>query len=456
MRLFLLLLILPYLAFGQKSDATKIEIGERISFFSKTLNENRELLIYSPKSAEKSNSTYPVIFLFDAESLFNTVVGTLCFMNYSSSLPQMPEAYIVGIVNKNRSRDMPTPQDFSSSREVQKFNDFISKELLPFISKKLKSSGMNILIGHSQGALFATYLAIQNPTMFQFTLALDVPMSVSKTLETDFSNKLSHNCNQKYISVKAIYGWDSDIQHQCNNHRQISIINESHETMPLKGVYEGLKILFEDYLPKDKDLPLEKIKNYYAGLSAKYQINYSMPALILLESAKQHIGQSDKKEALDLLLTHDKMYGANEKSMRLRKDVDAITTGPDERVTEAINHASPSANEITPFLGKWSGRVKVPNGEDMLIDFEIKHLNNKYVMQSTIMNSFKINSDFLFVNEKKQLVWGRKHDGGGVYYSIGDLVNDGRKLIGTEDLIGFVFPKEMPKFIINTFEFIKQ
>jgi enterochelin esterase-like enzyme len=456
MRPLLVLLIFPFLVFGQKMTTPKIEIGERLSFFSKTLNEDRELLIYSPKSTEKSSTNYPVIYLFDAESLFNMLAGTVSFMNYSSSLPQIPEAYIVGIVNKSRSRDMPTPQEFYNSKGVQKFNEFISHELEPYISKKLKSNGLNILIGHSQGALFATYLASQNPATFPFVLALDAPMSVSKALEADFYNKLTHNCSQKYVSAKAIYGWDANLQNQCENHKQITLVNESHETMPLKGMYEGLKLLFDDYLPKDKDLPLDKIKSYYSGLSEKYKIAYAVPAIVLLESAKQRMGQSSKKEALDLLTEHDKVYGSNAKSIQLRTDANAITTGPDERVTEALSHRSPTAVEIESFLGKWSGTLKVPNGEDLQIDFEIRNVNNKYVMQSTIMNSFKMNSDFLFVNEKKQLVWGRKHDGGGVYYSIGDLAATGQKITGTEDLIGFVFPKEMPKFIINIFEFIKQ
>ncbi|WP_165372266.1 alpha/beta hydrolase [Emticicia agri] len=451
-----MILILPFLAIGQKNETTKIEIWERFNFFSKTLNEEREILTYSPKSAEKQNAHFPVIYLFDAESLFQPLVGTLSFMNYSSSLPQMPEAYIVGIVNKNRSRDMPTPQEFYQAQGVQQFNDFISKELQPFIAKKLRTNGLNIAVGHSQGALFATYLLTQNPAQFPFVLALDAPMSVSKTLETDFFKKLSDNCASKYVSVKAIYGWEAEIQSKCENHRQISLLNESHETMPLKGMYEGLKLLFEDYLPKDKDLSMETIKAYYEGLSSKYHITYPIPAIVLLESAKQHIGQSDKKTAIDLLTEHDKLMGETVRSKQLKKEANAITTSPDRRMTDALNHRGPTAAEIAPFLGVWSGKLKVPNGEDLLIDFEIKQINNKYVMQSTIMNSFKINSDFLFVNQKKQLVWGRKHDGGGIYYSIGELTTNGQKINGTEDLIGFVFPKEMPKFIVNTFEFIKK
>jgi hypothetical protein len=77
-------------------------------------------------------------------------------------------------------------------------------------------------------------------------------------------------------------------------------------------------------------------------------------------------------------------------------------------------------------------------------------------MESELMKQLKTKSDFLFVNEKKELVWGRKHDGGGIYLSIGQLSADGLKITGTEDLIGFEFPPNMPAFEKNTFEFKKQ
>jgi hypothetical protein len=176
---------------------------------------------------------------------------------------------------------------------------------------------------------------------------------------------------------------------------------------------------------------------------------------VLLESAKQNIGQSNKAVALELLSENEKVYGPSQTSRQLVIKAKAITKAPDERVAYALSHPSPSDEEVRPFLGKWSGVVKVPGGTDTQIDFELKKVAGKYLIESDVMKQFKTQSDFLYVNEKKELVWGRKHDGGGVYISIGQLSGDGLQITGIEDLIGFDFPPNFPAFEKNTFVYKK-
>jgi len=99
--------------------------------------------------------------------------------------------------------------------------------------------------------------------------------------------------------------------------------------------------------------------------------------------------------------------------------------------------------------------VIVPGGSNTDIDWEIIKVKDGYQMISDVMKQFKSKSDFLYVNDKKELVWGRKHNGGGIYISIGKLSEDGLTITGTEDQIGFDLPKDMPPFKANTFEFRK-
>jgi hypothetical protein len=453
------LILVSYVStgYGQIQNPVKIEIGERVIIHSNILNESRELLIYSPKTSSSKKMNYPVIYLLDAESLFIPAAGAINFLNYSSSLPQMPEAYIVGIVNTKRDRDMPVPQEIEKSNGAQNFYLFLSQEVVPYINKNLSTNGLNILAGHSQGGLFATYSAVQNSKLFPFIIAMDAPMTVTKSVEQFYSKKLQESCGLKYVSVERIYGWGDKIKPDstCLFFSQVIIQNESHETMPYKGLYEGLKILFNDYWPPSKDLSLQKLSAYYDSVAQKYKVPYPVPSKVLLESAKQNIGQSNKTISLELLNENEKVYGQNQMSRELLVKANAITKAPDERVAKALSHPSPTDEEVTPYLGKWTGVVKVPGGTDMQIDWEIKKTVGKYIMESELMKQLKTKSDFLFVNEKKELVWGRKHDGGGIYISIGQLSADGLKITGTEDLIGFEFPPNMPAFEKNTFEFKK-
>lgn len=455
---YLVLTLISGTVICQTQNPDKIEVGERVTIHSKILNESRELFIYSPKTSSSKKVSYPVIYLLDAESLFIPAVGAIHFLNYSSYLPQMPEAYIVGIVNTKRDRDMPVPREIEKSEGIQNFYSFLSQELVPYINKNFSASGLNILIGHSQGGLFATYAAVQNPKLFPFVLAMDAPMEVVTSVKQMYSEKLLKCCGLKYVSAESIYGWRNSmvVNNSCLLFSQVKIEGESHETMPYKGLYEGLKILFSDYWPSAKDLSLEKLSAYYNLLERKYNVPYLIPSRALLESAKQNIGQSNKTIALELLAENEKIYGVSPMSQALLVKANAIEKGPDERVKNALSHASPTDEEVTPFLGNWTGIVKVPDGTDTPIDWEIKKVAGKYIMESDVMKQFKTQSDFLFVNEKKELVWGRKHDGGGIYISIGVLSTNGLIISGTEDLIGFEFPPNMPAFKKNTFRFQKR
>lgn len=453
----LIILLLPYYSFSQHTTKTKLEIGERIYFYSKILNEDRELYIYTPTSSNSSSKSYPVIYLLDAESLFFATAGALKFMNYSSSMPQMPEAYIVGIVNTNRNRDMPMPQEIEKTEGANNFYSFLATEIVPFINKKHLTTGLNILIGHSQGALFATYATLNNPNLFQFTVALDAPMGVVKSVEQSYTKKISETCNIKYVSVKSRYGWDPGFKPtgNCLTYTQLNIENESHETMPYKGFYEGLKVLFNDYIPPVRDLSLQEIITYYKSLEKKYHFLYPLPSKVLLESARQNIGQSKKRTAIELINENNRLYGVSEFSKQLSEKAIKIVKGPDERVTFSLAHPSPDEKAIQPFLGNWSGILYVPGGTNTTIDWVIKIVNGKYQMESDVFKQFKTISDFLYINENNELVWGRKHEGGGIYISTGKLSTDGMKITGTEELIGFDFPPEWPAFKANTFEYKK-
>jgi uncharacterized protein involved in tolerance to divalent cations len=455
--ILLAVLICAHPCYSQDSTFQKNGFGRRINIQSKMLNENRQIFVFEPTALKNSKTKYPVIYLLDGEALFLTMVSAVQFMNSGTSMPGMPEAYVVGIINSERSRDMPVPQEIINTNGASNFFSFITKEIIPYINEHYAVSGLNIIAGHSQGALFATYAAFQKPSYFQFIIALDAPMEVSKQVEQLYIQKMLQNCRLKYASITSKYGWNEKISadSNCVHFKQIRIENETHETLPYKGIYEGLKFLFNDYLPPVADWPLSRLSAYYSSLEKKYGVPYPIPAKVLLESAKQNAAQSEKSNATALLQLHDKIYGETQYSKMLKTKTNAIDKEPDKRVAFSLAQPSPSDKAIQPYLGKWSGIVRVPEGTDVDIDWEIKKINGRYIMESDIMKQFKLQSDFLYINDKQELVWGRKHEGGGIYISVGRLSENLQKLTGTEDLIGFEFPEGMPLFRLNTFEFSK-
>lgn len=432
--------------------------GQALSINSQLLHETRSVRIYAPPSAQSPLRKYPVLYVVDGESLMWSTLSAAKFLTGSVSLPQMPEVIIVSISNTNRDRDMPVPQVFSQTKGAENFLRFLTDELVPLINKRYAVSGLNALIGHSQGGLFATFAATKKPDVFRFVLALDAPMTVDSAVLQQHKSGLQSDCQTRYVSMETLYGWGTSFPDitRCKEYVQRRIDGETHESMPHKGIYDGLKILFRDFLPPESGLPLAKIQEHYAQLSKQHNCTYTIPSRVVLSSATQHINQSKKQEALALLRYAEQVYGKTRSSQVLTVQANSITKAPDERIDFYLHHPPPTAEQLQPFQGTWKGVLNVPGGTNMDIVWQIVNNNNGAVLSSRLMDSFTINSDFLLINEKNKLVWGRKHNGGGIYLSIGTLSDDGRTITGTEDLIGFEMPKGFPPFKQNTFRFQKQ
>ncbi|MBL7991473.1 MAG: hypothetical protein JNN25_08550 [Candidatus Kapabacteria bacterium] len=454
----LMLIFLTIATVQGKTLAQEPSFGQTLSVHSQILHETRIVRIYAPPSVQSSLRKYPVLYVLDGESLMWSTLSAAKFLTGSISLPQMPEAIIVSISNTNRDRDMPVPQVFSQTKGAENFLRFLTDELVSLINKRYAVSGLNVLIGHSQGGLFASFAAVKKPNVFCFILALDAPMTVDSPVLQQHKLGLTLDCQTRYVSMETLYGWGksfSDLAH-CKQYSQHRIEGETHESMPHKGIYEGLKILFRDYLPPESGLPLAKIQEHYAQLSKQHHCTYTIPSRVLFSSATQHINQSKKQEALALLRYAEQVYGKTRSLQALMLQANAITKAPDGRIDFYLHHPPPTAEQLHPFQGKWKGVLNVPGGTNTDIIWHITKTNNHYFMESRVMDSFTSKSDFLFVNEKNQLVWGRKHNGGGIYLSIGTLSDDGLTITGTEDLIGFEMPKGFPPFKQNSFRFQKE
>lgn len=140
---------------------------------SAQLSENRILNVYLPEGYDRNKSlTYPVIYLLDgsADEDFIHIVGIVQFLNMIQALPK---SIVVGIANVDRKHDFLSAttvqkeeKEFPTAGGSEKFMAFIEQELEPFIQKKYRTNGYNILIGQSLGGLFATEVLLEKPELF--------------------------------------------------------------------------------------------------------------------------------------------------------------------------------------------------------------------------------------------------------------------------------------------------
>jgi hypothetical protein len=122
---------------------------------SQILNEERTLSIALPQDYDKSQKAYPVLYILDAEARneFTDAVSTIKDLHAEGVGPQM---IIVGIWNTNRNRDM-IPVSVShrpQSGGSQKFLEFITDELKPYVKQNYRTTDFSVLYGASNAGLF--------------------------------------------------------------------------------------------------------------------------------------------------------------------------------------------------------------------------------------------------------------------------------------------------------------
>ncbi|MFC0605559.1 alpha/beta hydrolase [Winogradskyella pulchriflava] len=176
---FVITLLLAVQVFAQEKSKTlstePLNIGESVTFYSSTLNENRHINVYLPQRYKiDSLKTYPVIYLLDGsiDEDFIHIAGIVQFGSFSW-INMVPESIVVGITNIDRKRDFTYPttidqdkKDFPTSGKSDDFINFIEKDLQPFIHTNYRTEDTKTIIGQSLGGLLATEVLFKKPELF--------------------------------------------------------------------------------------------------------------------------------------------------------------------------------------------------------------------------------------------------------------------------------------------------
>lgn len=451
-----------------------VGVGTTATLYSNILMEERTVLMYSPPAHTKKQKIHmPLILVLDAETLFELAVSTSRFMCYSSEVPQMPEAVIVGIPNTRRNRDMPVPRSYGSNDE-KNFMQFIISELLPYLNKKYPLNGHTIIVGHSQGGLFASYLLVQQPSLFSWILSLDAPMNIDP--KTDFIKKgISRIARDeayavKYVSIEQAFGWGKEWDRLMPNDGRILRLtyrDETHESVPGRGMYEGLKFLFRDYAPDKKDMTLTQLKEHYSSVSATYGHTYEIPLRVLLGSASRTIMDQRRKEALELTQYAESVYGLSNETSELTTNALSLSHSVSSLVDHYISLPVPSVQEISPFIGIWQGvqsRKQLPP-ENIEYQKRVESITLEISILSGSTAAFRIDppwaqgkrikQEVFTVTKDGELIYGYKNMGSGLILSKARLNSRGN-LEGTTQLTGFTAPEDLPEQEKRIMEWIQK
>ena len=153
-----------------------------VKFYSKILEQDRELIIHLPHNYDKYKK-YPVIYVLDGSSQDQHIADKFDSL---SGLALVPQTIVVGIPNMsgaNRTLQLVPPfmltdpdKPESPPGTADGFLDFMEKELIPFIAEKYGASGPRLFAGNSRGGLLVMYSLIHKPDLFTGRFCFSTPL----------------------------------------------------------------------------------------------------------------------------------------------------------------------------------------------------------------------------------------------------------------------------------------
>lgn len=330
------LLMLTFCVYAQNDES--ITIGKKEVIFSKILNENRRIWIYTPNFTSQSVSPdkrYPVLYLLDGDAHFFSTVGIIQQLSQANGNGVLPEMIVVAIENTNRLRDFVPPVDLNKKNP---FIDFLSSELIPYIDKNYNTAPYKLLVGHSLGGLTAIDILTKFPELFNAYIAIDPSMwyDNEKFLNNTIAQLPKQNLNGKRLfigtantmpigmtisqvkkdnsyetqHIRSIFKLDEFLKANTNGllYAQKYYEKERHNTVPLLSEYDGLRFIFDyfylDLSEKDfsdtTPLIALKLKTHYSDVSEKMGYKNSAPETFINYLAYEALGkkQFNKAQAL--------------------------------------------------------------------------------------------------------------------------------------------------------------
>lgn len=157
--------------FGQQNTASK----QVSTFFieAQQLNTKKKIWVYLPKNYETTTKKFPVIYMHDAQNLFDSKTSYVGEWNVDETLDSInAQVIIIGIEHGNEKRMeelTPYKNEKYGGGKADSYIEFIVKTLKPYVDKNYKTkttAKSTCIMGSSLGGLVSFYAAIKYPEIF--------------------------------------------------------------------------------------------------------------------------------------------------------------------------------------------------------------------------------------------------------------------------------------------------
>ena len=169
--LSLFLFLISYSLVAQQSTAS-----QQVSSFTidaPQLNSTKKIWVYLPKSYKNSDKKYPVIYMHDAQNLFDQKTSYAGEWEVDETLDRLDaEVIVIGIEHGNEKRmDELTPfkNEKYGGGKADDYLEFMVKTLKPYVDKNYRTktkAKSTTIFGSSLGGLTSFYAVLKYPEIF--------------------------------------------------------------------------------------------------------------------------------------------------------------------------------------------------------------------------------------------------------------------------------------------------
>jgi predicted alpha/beta superfamily hydrolase len=167
---------LLFLLFFLSSSSQVTTASKQVSSFtieSPQLKTYKKIWVYLPKNYENSTKNHPVIYMHDAQNLFDAITSYVGEWNVDETLDILSaQVIIIGIEHGGEKRTdefTPFPHPKYGGGKADDYLEFIVKTLKPKVDStyRTKTNAINTAImGSSLGGLVSFYAALKYPDIF--------------------------------------------------------------------------------------------------------------------------------------------------------------------------------------------------------------------------------------------------------------------------------------------------
>ncbi|SDS51840.1 alpha-glucosidase [Polaribacter sp. KT25b] len=262
--LFLSLLFLMFSTkiYAQKKESSSVNTDERKStkatnvsilkkeFIIDGLNDiSHKVWLYLPPNYDKSKEKYPVIYMHDAQNLFDDVTSFVGEWGIDETLNELykntgKNFIIVGVENGGEKRIeeyTPWKHEKHGGGKGDIYINFLTNELKPFIDKNYRTkseANQTAIIGSSLGGLISFYGGLKHPEVFGKIGALSTSFWFSDKVQI-FAKENGNQKNTKLFLLVGEKEGDSMVPDTKNMEKLLLETGFPKENIKTKIVTEG-------------------------------------------------------------------------------------------------------------------------------------------------------------------------------------------------------------------------